>query len=33
MKKDTPNKEFVFEIKIKLREGILDPQGNVTIRF
>ena len=33
MKKDTPNKEFVFEIKIKLREGILDPQGNVTYKI
>ena len=33
MKKDTPNKEFVFEIKIKLRDGILDPQGNVTYKI
>ncbi|HOB16191.1 MAG TPA: phosphoribosylformylglycinamidine synthase subunit PurS [Defluviitoga sp.] len=30
MKKDTVNKKFVFEIKLKLKEGILDPQGNVT---
>jgi phosphoribosylformylglycinamidine synthase len=33
MKKETSNKGYVFEIKIRLKEGILDPQGNVTYKM